>query len=69
MRLLNVGDLLIRERDERPCIVVEVQEQVKPQWGTLDTNRRQYRLFESHSGVSRWVVDTEVAVKYTLTSD
>ena len=68
MRLLNVGDLLIRNRDDRPCIVVEVQEQVKPQWGTLDTNRRRYRLFESHSGVSRWVVDTEVAVKYTLTS-
>ena len=69
MRLLNVGDLLIRNRDDRPCIVVEVQEQTKPQWGTLDTNRRRYRLFESHSGVSRWVVDTEVAVKYTLTSD
>ena len=69
MRLLNVGDLLIRERDERPCIVVEVQEQVKPQWGTLDTNRRQYRLFESHSGVSRWVPDTEAAVRYTLASD
>ena len=69
MRLLNVGDLLIRNRDDRPCIVVEVQDQTKPQWGTLDANRRRYKLFESHSGVSRWVVDTEVAVKYTLTSD
>ena len=69
MRHLNVGDLLIRERDERPCIVLEVQESRKPQWGTLDASRRRYRLFESHSGVSRWVVDTEVAVKYTLTTD
>mgnify|MGYP003138546962 FL=1 len=68
MRPLNVGDLLIRERDERPCIVVEVQESSKPQWGTLDANRRRYRLFESHSGVSRWVSDIEVAVKYTLKS-
>ena len=68
MRPLNVGDLLIRERDERPCIVVEVQEYTKPQWGTLDANRRRYRLFESHSGVSRWVIDTEVAVRYTLKS-
>ena len=69
MRILRVGDLLIRERDERPCIVLEVQESTKPQWGTLDASRRRYRLFESHSGVSRWVVDTEVAVKYTLTTD
>ena len=69
MRLLNVGDLLIRERDERPCLVVEVQEQSKPQWGTLDANRRRYKLFESHSGVSRWVADTEAAVRYTLASD
>ena len=68
MRPLNVGDLLIRERDERPCIVLEVQESTKPQWGTLDASRRRYRLFESHSGVSRWVVDTEVAVRYTLKS-
>ncbi len=68
MRLLNVGDLLIRERDERPCIVLEVQESTKPQWGTLDASRRRYRLFESHSGVSRWVIDTEVAVRYTLKS-
>ncbi len=68
MRPLNVGDLLIRERDERPCIVVEVEESSKPQWGTLDANRRRYRLFESHSGVSRWVSDIEVAVKYTLKS-
>ena len=69
MRLLNVGDLLIRERDERPCIVLEVQESSKPQWGTLDANRRSYKLFESHSGVSFWMLDTEIAVKYTLTSD
>jgi len=69
MRLLKVGDLLIRERDGRPCIVLEGQESTKPQWCTLDASRRRYRLFESHSGVSRWVVDTEVAVKYTLTTD
>jgi len=69
MRLLKVGDLLIRERDERPCIVLEVQESTKPQWGTLDASRRRYRLFESHSGVSRWVADTEAAVRYTLASD
>ena len=69
MRLLNVGDLLIRRGDERPCLVVEVREQAKPQWGTLDANRRQYKLFESHSGVSRWVADTEAAVRYTLASD
>ena len=69
MRLLNVGDLLIRNRDDRPCIVLEVQESSKPQWGTLDASRRRYKLFESHSGVSRWVADTEAAVRYTLTSD
>ena len=69
MRPLNVGDLLIRERDERPCIVLEVQESTKPQWGTLDASRRRYRLFESHHGVSRWVVDTEVDVRSTLMSE
>ena len=65
---MRTGDLLIRERDKRPCIVLEVQESTKPQWGTLDTNRRSYKLFESHSGVSFWLLDTEIAVKYTLTS-
>jgi len=69
VRRLQTGDLLIRERDKRPCIVLEVRENSKPQWGTLDANRRSYKLFESHSGVSWWMLDTEIAVKYTLTSD
>jgi len=39
----KVGDLLIREHDKCPCLVVEVAESTKKEWGTLDANRRQYR--------------------------
>jgi hypothetical protein len=66
VQVFQVGDLLIRERDKRPCVVLEVGESTKKEWGTLHANRRLYRLFEAHSGVSSWVVDTEIKANYTL---
>jgi len=62
----KVGDLLIREHDKRPCLVLEVGESAKKEWGTLHANRRIYKLFESHSGKSSWVVDTEIKANYSL---
>jgi hypothetical protein len=53
----KVGDLLIRERDKRPCVVVEVGESEKREWGTVDANRRRYRLFDG-DGSDQWYPDT-----------
>jgi len=63
---LEVGDLIIRERDKRPCVVLEIGESTKKEWGTLHANRRLYRLFESTSGKSSWVVDTEIRANYLI---
>lgn len=68
MVTFEVGDLLIRERDRRPCLVMEVGESTKKEWGELDANRRLYKLFESHSGKTSWVADTEIKANYSLAS-
>ena len=58
MGVFKVGDLLIREHDKCPCVVVEVADSPKKEWGQLDANRRQYRLFDGTSGAGQWYVDT-----------
>jgi len=65
MRALRTGDLLIRERDKRPCVVVESKESNKKEWGTLDANRHLYKLFDG-SQKTMWIADTEVRANYSL---
>ena len=61
----KVGDLLIREHDKCPCLVVEVAESTKKEWGTLDANRRQYRLFDG-SSAAQWYADTVVHAAFRI---
>ena len=56
----KVGDLLIRARDKRPCVVLEVRESYKKEWGQLDANRRHYKLFDGDSGGAQWYADTVI---------
>jgi hypothetical protein len=62
----KVGDLLIRVRDKRPCLVAEVRESYKKEWGQLDANRRLYRLFDGAS--SNWLTDTQIRASYDVTT-
>ena len=62
----KVGDLLIREHDKCPCVVVEVKESTKKEWGTLDANRRQYRLFDGSSGPDQWYADTVLFAAFSV---
>lgn len=62
----KVGDLLIRVRDKRPCLVAEVRESYKKEWGQLDANRRLYRLFDGDS--SNWLTDTQIRASYDVTT-
>ena len=63
---LKVGDLVIRERDKRPCLVVEVRESYKKEWGQLDANRRQYKLFDGSSDGARWYADTVINAAFSV---
>lgn len=63
---LKVGDLVIRERDKRPCLVVEVRESYKKEWGQLDANRRHYKLFDGDSGGAEWYADTVVRAHFSV---
>ena len=67
MRALRAGDLLIRECDKHPCVVTDSKESEKKEWGTLDANRRLYKLFDG-SGRAIWISDTEIRARYTLPS-
>jgi hypothetical protein len=62
----TVGDLLIRVRDKRPCLVAEVRESYKKEWGQLDANRRLYRLFDGAS--INWLTDTQIRASYDVTT-
>ena len=62
----KVGDLLIREHDKCPCLVVEVRESYKKEWGQLDANRRQYRLFDGSSGGDQWYADTVINAAFSV---
>ncbi len=61
-RKFKVGDLLIRVRDSRPCLVVEVAQTPDRDWGRTDTFRRQYRLFDGVAGTHKWYPDTSIHV-------
>ena len=62
----KVGDLLIREHDKCPCVVVEVRESYKKEWGQLDANRRHYRLFDGGSDGTQWYADTVVHAGFSV---
>ena len=62
----KVGDLLIREHDKCPCLVVEVAESTKKEWGTLDANRRQYKLFDGSSDGAQWYADTVIKAAFRV---
>mgnify|MGYP003651954492 CR=1 FL=1 len=66
MITLKVGDLLIRERDKRPCLVVEVAQTPDKEWGQGDTYRRQYRLFDGVAGVHKWYPDTVIRATFIV---
>lgn len=66
MRDLRAGDLLIRQGDNRPVLVAEVKESRRPKYGNTVEYRRIYRLLDGASDTSRWIRDTEIAVKYRL---
>ena len=63
----KVGDLLIREHDKCPCLVVEVRESYKKEWGQLDANRREYRLFDGSSvDTPTWYADTVINAAFSV---
>ena len=62
----KVGDLLIREHDKCPCVVVEVRESYKKEWGQLDANRRQYKLFDGSSDDAQWYADTVINAAFRV---
>ncbi len=62
----KVGDLLIREHDKCPCLVVEVAESTKKEWGTIDANRRQYKLFDGSSDGAQWYADTVINAAFRV---
>ena len=66
VRDLRAGDLLIRQGDNRPVLVAEVKESRRPKYGNTVEYRRIYRLLDGASDTSRWIRDTEIAVKYRL---
>ena len=64
---LKVGDLVIRERDKRPCVVVEVRESTQKEWGQLEANRREYRLFDGSSvDTPTWYADTVIHAAFSI---
>jgi hypothetical protein len=68
MRDLKTGDLLIRQRDNRAVLVIAVRDSYRSKYGSTTSQRKQYRLLEGTKGEERWVIDTEIAVKYSLPS-
>ena len=63
--IFKVGDLLIREHDKCPCVVVEARETTTKEWGQLDANRRQYRLFDGHNS-NTWHADTVIHAAFSV---
>ena len=61
----KVGDLLIREHDKCPCVVVEVAESTRKEWGQLQANRCQYRLFDGNSA-AQWYADTVIHAAFSV---
>ena len=66
VRDLRAGDLLIRHGDNRPVLVAEVLVSRRPKYGNTVEYRKVYRLLDGVSDTSRWIKDTEIAVKYRL---
>ena len=64
--IYKVGDLLIREHDECPCVVLEARETTACEWGQLNANRRQYRLFDGTSDSERWYADTVIHASFRV---
>ncbi len=64
--IYKTGDLLIRVRDKRPCVVVETTESRKKEWGQLDANRRLYKLFDGDR--SDWLTDTQIRAGFDRTT-
>ena len=64
--IYKVGDLLIREHDKCPCVVVEARETKTKEWGQLNANRRQYRLFDGTSDTDQWYADTVIHVAFSV---
>ncbi len=64
-RKFKVGDLLIREHDKCPCVVVEARETTTKEWGQLNANRRQYRLFDG-SKAEQWYADTVIHAAFSV---
>ena len=65
MRTFKVGDLLIRERDQRPCVVVGARDSPHKEWGTIDANRRQYKLFDGTDS-EQWYTDTVIHATFSI---
>ncbi len=63
--IFKVGDLLIREHDKCPCVVVEARETTTKEWGQLNANRRQYRLFDG-SKADQWYADTVINAAFSV---
>ena len=66
MRDLKAGDLLIRQGDNRPVLVVEVKQSPRHKYGTKSVQRKLYRLLDEGREAERWITDTEIIVKYEL---
>ena len=62
----KVGDLLIREHDKCPCLVVEVRDSTQKEWGQIEANRRQYRLFDGSSDGAQWYADTVINAAFRV---
>lgn len=65
MRDLKVGDLLIRQCDDRAVLVTRVKQVPRAKYGSKLKLRRAYKLLENDRR-DQWRLDTEVAVKYRL---
>ena len=64
--VFRVGDLLIREHDKCPCVVLEARETTAKEWGQLNANRRQYRLFDGTSATDQWYADTVIHAAFSV---
>ena len=63
----GVGDLLIRGRDKRPCLIAAIKESGLKQWGQLDANRKLYKLFDGDC-YTVWLTDTQIIAGYNPTT-
>jgi hypothetical protein len=60
----KIGDLLFRRGNDQPVVIIEVKESSKAVWGDSQMQRKLYKVYNNHTGLSQWIPDVELSVKF-----